>query len=152
MVTLVPPLLGSRVSTSARVKLLLTHTEIKPAGASALALAIVGIGFFKNEETIRRSLKDFQHLVGRVRKMRLMGAAALDAVYVAAGRFDAYIEYGIKLWDICAGELILDCAGGKTQKIPTAEPHTFAITMWNGKLSLTDFNPPGVATTGNGGL
>jgi hypothetical protein len=40
--TLVPPLLGSRVSTSARVQLLLAHTEIEAAGASALALAIVG--------------------------------------------------------------------------------------------------------------
>lgn len=40
--TLVPPLLGSRVSTSARVQLLLAHTEIEAAGASALALAIIG--------------------------------------------------------------------------------------------------------------
>lgn len=39
--TLVPPLLGSRVSTSARVELLLAHTEIKAAGTSALALAFV---------------------------------------------------------------------------------------------------------------
>lgn len=125
---------------------------IRVSDRTQLAEAIVGIGFFKNEETIRRSLKDFQHLVGRVRKMRLMGAAALDAVYVAAGRFDAYIEYGIKLWDICAGELILGCAGGKTQKIPAAEPHTFAIKMWNGNLPLTDFTPLEVATTGTGRL
>ena len=40
--TLVPPLLGSRVSTSARVQLLLAHTEIEAAGASAIALGIVG--------------------------------------------------------------------------------------------------------------
>jgi myo-inositol-1(or 4)-monophosphatase len=73
--------------------------------------------------------------------MRLIGAAALDAVYVAAGRFDAYIEYGIKLWDICAGELILECAGGQTQKTPAEEPHTFAIKMWNGKIPLAEFTP-----------
>ncbi|MCS7049740.1 MAG: inositol monophosphatase, partial [Verrucomicrobiae bacterium] len=78
--------------------------------------AIVTIGFFKNDETIRRALADFQHFVHRVRKIRLLGSAALDAAYVAAGRFDLYIEYGIKLWDICAGELILECAGGRSER------------------------------------
>jgi len=105
---------------------------------SRLDEAIVGIGFFKNEETIRKSLVDFQRLIPRVRKMRLMGSAALDVVYVAAGRFDAYIEYGIKLWDICAGELILQRAGGRSELLPTGEPHTLDMKMWNGRLTIDE--------------
>jgi myo-inositol-1(or 4)-monophosphatase len=102
--------------------------------------AIVGIGFFKSDETIRRGLTDFQQLIGRVRKMRLMGSAALDVVYVACGRFDAYIEYGIKLWDICAGTLILRQAGGQCAIVPGAEPHSFDVRMTNGRVPL-DIQP-----------
>ncbi|MEJ7703336.1 MAG: inositol monophosphatase family protein [Geodermatophilaceae bacterium] len=42
-------------------------------------------------------------MVHRARKCRLMGSAALDMAYVACGRFDAYIEQGISLWDVAAG-------------------------------------------------
>ncbi len=98
--------------------------------------AIIGIGFFKSEETIRRGLADFQHLILRARKMRLMGAAALDVAYVACGRFDAYIEYGIKLWDVCAGLLALEEAGGRCESVPSGEPHSFHVRVWNGKLPL----------------
>ena len=114
----------------------LNDQPIQVSDRSELAQAIVSIGFFKNEETIRKSLVHFQNLIGRVRKMRLMGAAALDVAYVACGRYDAYIEHGIKLWDICAGQLILELAGGQVTSAPTGEPHTFDVRMWNGKLSL----------------
>ena len=114
----------------------LNGQPIQVSDRSELAQAIVSIGFFKNEETIRKSLVHFQNLIGRVRKMRLMGAAALDVAYVACGRYDAYIEHGIKLWDICAGQLILELAGGQVTSAPTGEPHTFDVRMWNGKLSL----------------
>jgi myo-inositol-1(or 4)-monophosphatase len=43
---------------------------------------------------------------------RRTGSAALDLAYVAAGRFDAYFELGLKPWDIAAGELIVKEAGG----------------------------------------
>ena len=118
----------------------LNGRAIRVSERAELSEAIVGIGFFKNEETIRRGLEDFHRLIRRVRKMRLMGAAALDTVYVACGRFDGYIEYGIRLWDICAGQLILEQAGGRVDSTPGAEPHSFDVRMSNGKLNL---EPPG---------
>ncbi|MCX7886944.1 MAG: inositol monophosphatase [Verrucomicrobiae bacterium] len=113
----------------------LNGQPIRVSRRSELSEAVVGIGFFKSEETIRRALDDFQQLVRRVRKMRLMGAAALDMVYVACGRFDAYIEYGIKLWDICAGQLIVEVAGGRCELQPAGE-HAFNVRVTNGKLCL----------------
>jgi myo-inositol-1(or 4)-monophosphatase len=101
-----------------------------------LSEAILSIGFFKSTESINRSLEDFKHLVGRVRKVRIMGAAALDVVYVACGRLDAYIEYGIKLWDIAAGQLILENAGGRAELKPRGDGHSFDVRMWNGKLPI----------------
>lgn len=41
-----------------------------------------------------------------------MGSAALDMAMVACGAADAYFEYGIHIWDIAAGELIVTEAGG----------------------------------------
>jgi len=101
-----------------------------------LAEAIVAMGFFKTKETIDRSMQDFGHAVHKVRKMRLMGAAALDVVYVACGRYDAYIEYGIKLWDIAAGQLILENAGGRVERQPTVDAHSFNVRMYNGKIPI----------------
>ena len=49
--------------------------------------------------------------------VRRLGSAALDLAYVAAGRFDGYWEMGIKLWDIAAGVLIVQEAGGTVTDI-----------------------------------
>lgn len=75
--------------------------------------AIVTIGFAKSKENLRKSLPYFERLAKRVRKVRIMGSAALALTYVAMGRFDAYVERGISLWDIAAGWVIVECAGGK---------------------------------------
>jgi len=111
---------------------------IQVSHRTELSEAIVAIGFFKSVETINRSLQDFGQIVHQVRKIRLMGAAALDVVYVACGRYDAYIEYGIKVWDIAAGQLILENAGGRVESRPTSDPHAFDVRMWNGKIPLDD--------------
>jgi myo-inositol-1(or 4)-monophosphatase len=44
--------------------------------------------------------------------VRRWGAAALDLAFVAAGRFDAYFEYGLQPWDVAAGILLVREAGG----------------------------------------
>ncbi len=109
---------------------------IHVSNRTELSEAIVAIGFFKSVETINRSLQDFGKMVHQVRKIRLMGAAALDVAYVACGRYDAYIEYGIKLWDIAAGQLILETTGGRVESRPTSDPHAFDVRMWNGKIPI----------------
>lgn len=51
-------------------------------------------------------------LVGRVRDVRRAGAAALDLAWVAAGRLDAYVEFGLSPWDWAAGRVLVREAGG----------------------------------------
>jgi len=77
-----------------------------------LVEAIVSIGFAKTRENLDATLPSFIQLAHSVRKLRIMGSAALDLVYVATGRFDAYVERGLQLWDVAAGGLIVECAGG----------------------------------------
>jgi myo-inositol-1(or 4)-monophosphatase len=75
--------------------------------------SIISLGFAKSSQSLNHMMPLFSDLVHRVRKIRLMGSAALALTYVADGRFDGYVEAGIRLWDIAAGGLIVERAGGK---------------------------------------
>ncbi len=96
--------------------------------------AIVTVGFAKGRATLTRMLPVLNRLAHRVRKVRIMGAAALALTYVANGRMDGYIEAGISLWDIAAGGLILECAGGDFWHQPIPGKHKFQIVANNGRL------------------
>ncbi|MSU20472.1 MAG: inositol monophosphatase [Pedosphaera sp.] len=96
--------------------------------------AIVSLGFAKYPETLEATLPTFNYLIHRVRKVRITGAAALAMVYVASGRFDAYLESGVRLWDIAAGGLILESAGGEFWRRPLPGEHTYRIVANNGLL------------------
>jgi myo-inositol-1(or 4)-monophosphatase len=99
-----------------------------------LAECIVTMGFSKSEASLKRTLPFFHKLVPRVRKVRLTGAAALDLTYVASGRFDAFIERGVRLWDIAAGGLILECAGGEFWHEQVEGVHTYRLIANNGLI------------------
>jgi myo-inositol-1(or 4)-monophosphatase len=96
--------------------------------------AIVSIGFAKSAASLEKMLPQFNQLVHKVRKIRIMGAAALAMVYVASGRFDAYVESGVRLWDIAAGGLILESAGGDFFNEPVPGDHAYRIMANNGLL------------------
>jgi myo-inositol-1(or 4)-monophosphatase len=96
--------------------------------------AIVSIGFAKSHESMEATLPYFNRLVHRIRKIRMMGAAALALTYVASGRFDAYIERGIRLWDIAAGGLILECAGGEFWHEAIEGEYAYRMIATNGLL------------------
>lgn len=99
-----------------------------------LARSIVSIGFAKDRASLARALPYFIWLARRVRKIRMMGSAALALAYVATGRFDAYVESGISVWDIAAGGLILECAGGRFWYERTEGQHRFRMVASNGLL------------------
>ena len=91
----------------------LNNIRIHVSDRARLNESIVALGFAKNKYTLEKMLPAFNDLIHRVRKIRMMGAAALSMVYVASGRMDAYLEFGLRLWDIAAGGLIIECAGGE---------------------------------------
>jgi len=99
--------------------------------------AILSVGFSKTKTTIDSGLPLFQDLVYRARKCRLMGSAALDMAYVAAGRLDGYIEQSVSLWDIAAGVLLVEAAGGSVKIETRADnPDKFSVVATNGLLPL----------------
>ena len=107
---------------------------IRVSQRTHLREAIVAMGFAKYEITMKKMLPTFQALVPRVRKIRLLGAAALSMTWVATGRLDAYREYGVRLWDIAAGGLIVECAGGEFWREQLEGDHRYHILPNNGRL------------------
>jgi myo-inositol-1(or 4)-monophosphatase len=96
--------------------------------------AIVSMGFAKSADTTRIMLPHLNDLVYRVRKIRIMGSAALSMVYVASARFDAYIEGGVRLWDVAAGGLIVECAGGEYWREEIDDQHGYRLIANNGLI------------------
>ncbi len=109
---------------------------IRVSKRKSLDTAIVSLGFGKTKSSVETTLVYFNELLRRVRKVRMMGAAALAMVYVAAGRFDGYVESQIRLWDIAAGGLILECAGGEFWNDPIEGhgAHAYRMLANNGLL------------------
>lgn len=65
----------------------------------------------------------FNRIVQKARGIRRMGSAALDLSYVAAGRFDGFFEMNLRAWDIAAGSLLVEEAGGQIRRIDGAPFH-----------------------------
>ncbi len=115
----------------------LNGKPIQVSSRAQLAEAVVSIGFAKTQATIDAGLPLLEQMVHRVRKCRMLGSAALDMAYIACGRLDAYIEQGISLWDIAAGWLLIEAAGGRVEMEPRKDmPDKFRIVASNGRLDL----------------
>jgi myo-inositol-1(or 4)-monophosphatase len=76
-----------------------------------LGQALVATGFSYDERVRGEQGELIARLLPRVRDIRRFGSAALDLAWTAMGRYDAYFERGVKLWDIAAGVLVCECAG-----------------------------------------
>ncbi|MEL6202440.1 MAG: inositol monophosphatase family protein [Pseudomonadota bacterium] len=76
------------------------------------ALLATGVPAGGRATYLPHCLRDLDHLMPKTAGIRRWGAAALDLAYVAAGRLDAYWERNLGAWDIAAGALIVEEAGG----------------------------------------
>ncbi|MSQ63035.1 MAG: inositol monophosphatase [Betaproteobacteria bacterium] len=75
--------------------------------------ALVGTGFpFKEMSRLDSYFKQLREVMKNSSGVRRAGAAALDLAYVAAGRLDAFWELGLSPWDMAAGALLIQEAGG----------------------------------------
>jgi myo-inositol-1(or 4)-monophosphatase len=111
--------------------------EMRASARDEMGQAMVTVGFSKTEEGMKRGMAKFERYATQVRKTRMMVSAALGMAYVACGRLDAYIEEQISLWDIAAGWLLVEAAGGDVAMSPGKEKEdTWSIVVTNGKLTF----------------
>jgi myo-inositol-1(or 4)-monophosphatase len=106
---------------------------VRVSGRSRVAEAIIAMGFSKSQANLEKSIPHMIRLTRRARKIRVMGSAALELAYVASGRLDAYIERTINLWDVAAGALLVENAGGEFYAVP-APNGKMRMCADNGKL------------------
>jgi myo-inositol-1(or 4)-monophosphatase len=117
---------------------LLNGRPIRVSERAKLSDAIVSVGVSKTEASIEKGLPVLGAMMRSVRKTRMMGSAALDIAYVASGRLDAYIESQISLWDIAAGMLLVELAGGKVDLKPhESVPDKFSVVASSGRIPFT---------------
>ena len=89
------------------------ETPIHVSATDKLIDAMLVTGFPYDMNQGDNNIQHFVDISTVVHSVRRLGSAALDLVYVAAGRLDGYWEIGIEAWDIAAGTLIIEEAGGK---------------------------------------
>jgi myo-inositol-1(or 4)-monophosphatase len=92
---------------------MLNNRKIRVTQPNSLKGTLLGTGFpFKSKQNLAAYLNMFSALVGDTAGIRRAGAAALDLAYVASGRLDGFWEIGLQPWDMAAGVLLIQEAGG----------------------------------------
>lgn len=92
---------------------MLNNRKIRVTQQNSLKGALIGTGFpFRSRQNLKAYLGMFESLVGDTAGIRRAGAAALDLAYLAAGRLDGFWEIGLHPWDMAAGVLLIQEAGG----------------------------------------
>jgi len=91
----------------------LNGKRIQVSANSSLASALLCTGFPYDVRERSEFARHFTNFIMNAQGVRRDGAAALDLAYVAAGRFDGFWEEGLKPWDVAAGVLLIEEAGGR---------------------------------------
>lgn len=114
----------------------LNGAPISVGHQDTLGDAVVAMGSPPGEESLNMSLVGIQALMPKVRTIRMLGSAAIMLAWIANGRLTAYWEYDLSSWDIAAGALIIQEAGGNFTNL-AGEPFgltTRKIVASNGKI------------------
>ncbi|MEM7010899.1 MAG: inositol monophosphatase family protein [Verrucomicrobiota bacterium] len=129
------PMLDELYSVGPNVEPNRNGKPISVSNRDKLSDAIITVGFSKTNEGMEAGIERYKRIAFQVRKTRMLGSAALGMAYVASGRLDAYIEESVSIWDIAAGKLLIERAGGKVVQRDKGD-NTMGVVSSNGKLPL----------------
>src|SRR5690606_25681363 len=88
--------------------------RLQVSPVATLAESVLGTGFaYVQNETPNNNLDNWSRLSPLTRGLRRMGSAALDLAWVADGRFEGFWEMHLKPYDVAAGALLIEEAGGR---------------------------------------
>ena len=106
--------------------------QVSPVNSLSAALLCTGFPYDVRERS--EFARHFANFIMNAQGVRRDGAAALDLAYVACGRFDGFWEEGLKPWDVAAGALMIEEAGGR-------------VSNYAGE-ALSIYKPPILASNG----
>ena len=110
--TVFDPLLDECFSAGKGIGATLNGEPITNSGCVEPNEALIVCSFSSSVDRHHPEVERFLRVLGNTASIRRLGSAALNLSYVACGRTDAYWATGLKCWDIAAGFLILEEAGG----------------------------------------
>jgi len=94
-------------------KSFLNGVEINVSNTESVDQSLIATGFpFYDYDRMEPFMKTLEYFFQNSRGVRRLGSAATDLAYVACGRFDCFYEYNLNPWDVAAGSLIVQQAGG----------------------------------------
>ena len=100
----------------------LNGEPVRVSDAKSLSGSIVSFGCYHREKaSVEAWLRRTGWITPRARSMRNMGAAAMHCAYVACGQAEAFVEYGVRLWDVAAGVALATEAGGRVSQWPCGD-------------------------------
>ncbi len=111
--------------------------RIRVSQRPTLDRSLLATGFpYRAFSHVDSYLRVFRRFMQETRGVRRLGAAAIDLAYVACGRFDGFFETGLNAWDVAAGALLVEEAGGRVSDYHNAPNPLFKkqILATNGSL------------------
>lgn len=116
----------------------LNDKVIKVSETEKVDHSLFATGFpYYDYHLMKEYMEFFEHLMRYSRGIRRLGSAAMDLAYVACGRYDGFYEYGLKPWDVAAGTIIVQNAGGLNKDFSGEDNYIFGkeIVSVNSKVA-----------------
>jgi myo-inositol-1(or 4)-monophosphatase len=110
---------------------------LRVSQAAELLKSLLVTGFpYDLRDNLKSKLRLFNRIMGEARAVRRDGAAALNLAYVAAGRFDGFWEERLQPWDMLAGILMVEEAGGRVSRFDgsAVRPQADEMVATNGLI------------------
>lgn len=118
----------------------LNGKKIKVSSIEKSESSLIATGFpFRNKQYIEEYIKIFYQMLHSVNDLRRAGAAAIDLAYVACGRVDGFFEYALSPWDIAAGTVLIEEAGGVVSDFNGTSNHLFTGNIIAGNHAIHKF-------------
>jgi myo-inositol-1(or 4)-monophosphatase len=112
---------------------------IRVSGINLLSESLLATGFpyyhFNKQDVYLDIIKEF---LSKSHGIRRLGSAAIDLTYVACGRLEGFFEYNLNAWDIAAGVLIVQRAGGKISDFQGGDNFLFGRELCATNLNIHD--------------
>lgn len=104
----------------------LNGRQVSVSTRETLADSLIATGFPYNDfHRMAPYLESLSYMLQHTHGARRLGSAAVDLAYVACGRFEAFYEYSLKPWDVAAGVLLVQEAGGRVSDFRGGSSYIF---------------------------
>lgn len=107
----------------------LNGKPIRVSNISRIEEAIIHIGEFERDryQVNRQQIRELTIVADNAKRMRVLGTSCTDLAWLACGRSDGFIMHGGNAWDVEAGKLIVEEAGGKIARLQYDDNHVLTI-------------------------